>query len=144
MLTFLPAGLLGLVLASLIAAFMSTISTHLNWGASYLVNDFYKRFIKPDASEKRLVNVGRITTFIIMLLGAMVALLLTNATQIFDIIIMFGAGTGLIFILRWFWWRINAWSEISAMFFSGIVSILFNLTSLGSHIVLAQLLKRAF
>lgn len=96
MLTFLPAGLLGLVLASLIAAFMSTISTHLNWGASYLVNDFYKRFIKPDASEKRLVNVGRITTFIIMLLGAMVALLLTNATQIFDIIIMFGAGTGLI------------------------------------------------
>lgn len=132
MLTFLPAGLLGLVLASLIAAFMSTISTHLNWGASYLVNDFYKRFIKPDASEKRLVNVGRITTFIIMLLGAMVALLLTNATQIFDIIIMFGAGTGLIFILRWFWWRINAWSEISAMFFSGIVSILFNLTSLGA------------
>lgn len=132
MLTFLPTGFLGLVLASLAAAFMSTISTHLNWGSSYLVTDFYQRFVKPTASEKNLVAVGRITTVLIMVFGALMALSLTNASQIFNIIIMFGAGTGLIFILRWFWWRINAWSEISAMFFSGLVSILFNLTPLGN------------
>lgn len=125
MLTKLPSGLLGLVLASLGAAYMSTISTHLNWGSSYVVNDFYKQQINKNASEKELVNVGRITTIVLMVLSALFALALTNATQLFDIIIMFGAGTGLIFILRWFWWRINAWSEIVAMFFSGIVSIIF-------------------
>ena len=125
MLTFLPAGLLGLVLAALIAAFMSTISTHLNWGASYLVNDFYMRFVKPDASQKEAVMMGRICTFILMFLAAAMALLMTNALQIFDYILMFGAGTGLIFILRWFWWRINAWSEIVAMFSSGMISFIF-------------------
>mgnify|MGYP001281650295 CR=1 FL=1 len=127
MLTKLPTGLLGLVLASLIAAYMSTISTHLNWGASYVVNDFYKQQINPTASEKRLVNVGRFATVFLFLASASLALLLTNALQLFDFILMFGAGTGLIFILRWFWWRINAWSEISAIFVSGIVSILFNM-----------------
>lgn len=132
MLTKLPSGLLGIVLASLGAAYMSTISTHLNWGSSYVVNDFYKQQIRKDASEKELVLVGRITTVILMVLSAIFALFLTNALQLFDIIIMFGAGTGLIFILRWFWWRINSWSEISAMFVSGLVSILFNLTSLGT------------
>ncbi len=125
MLTFLPAGLMGLVLAALVAAFMSTISTHLNWGASYLVNDFYKRFISPDSTEKQLVSVGRITTFLLMALAALTALVMTNALQIFEYILMFGAGTGLIFLLRWFWWRINAWSEIAAMFSSGIISIFF-------------------
>ncbi|WP_247672741.1 sodium:solute symporter family protein [Aquimarina sp. MMG016] len=129
MLTRLPSGLLGIVLASLIAAFMSTISTHLNWGSSYIVNDFYTQQVNKNASEKELVMVGRISTAILMVLSAVLALLLTNAKQIFDYIIMFGAGTGLIFILRWFWWRINAWSEISAMFASGIVSIIFNLDS---------------
>ena len=104
---------------------MSTISTHLNWGSSYVVNDFYKQTIKKDASEKELVLVGRITTVILMVASAIFALYLTNAKQLFDIIIMFGAGTGLIFILRWFWWRINAWSEIVAMFSSGIISLLF-------------------
>jgi Na+/proline symporter len=132
MLTKLPSGLLGLVLASLGAAYMSTVSTHLNWGSSYVVNDFYKQQINRGASEKELVNVGRITTVILMLFSALLALVLQNALQLFDIILMFGAGTGLIFILRWFWWRINAWSEISAMFISGIVSLLFNLTDLGS------------
>ena len=127
MLTKLPTGLLGLVLASLIAAYMSTISTHLNWGASYIVNDFYKQQINPTASEKKLVNVGRFATVFLFLASASLALLLTNALQLFDFILMFGAGTGLIFILRWFWWRINAWSEISAIFVSGIVSILFNM-----------------
>ena len=131
MLTKLPSGLLGLVLASLIAAYMSTISTHLNWGSSYIVNDFYKQYVEKDASEKKLVNVGRISTVLLMAVSALFALALTNATQIFDIIIMFGAGTGLIFLLRWFWWRINAWSEISAMFSSGIISILFNFTGVG-------------
>ncbi len=131
MLNFLPAGMFGLLLASLLAAYMSTISTHLNWGASYVVNDFYRRFVNPDASERRLVTVGRVATVLMMLLSAFFALKLQNAKQIFDIIILFGAGTGLIFILRWFWWRINAWSEIAAMFASGVISIVFNFTALG-------------
>tara|TARA_R110002012_G_scaffold272711_1_gene458386 strand:- start:51670 stop:53472 length:1803 start_codon:yes stop_codon:yes gene_type:complete len=125
MLTKLPTGLLGLVMASLGAAYMSTISTHLNWGSSYIVNDFYKQQVNKNASEKELVNVGRISTVVLMILSSLFALELNNATQLFDIIIMFGAGTGLIFLLRWFWWRINAWSEIVAMFSSGIISILF-------------------
>ena len=133
MLTKLPHGLLGLVLASLVAAYMSTISTHLNWGASYIVNDFYKQQINKFASEKKLVAIGRISTVGLMVFSALLALVLQNALQLFDIILMFGAGTGLIFILRWFWWRINAWSEISAMFVSGVVSILLNFTSLGNY-----------
>jgi Na+/proline symporter len=131
MLTKLPSGLLGLVLASLAAAYMSTISTHLNWGASYVVNDFYKQQVKPDATEKHLVNIGRITTVILMIVSSLVALSLTNALQLFEIILMFGAGTGLIFILRWFWWRINAWTEISAMIASGFISILLTFTAQG-------------
>ncbi|MDY8135134.1 sodium:solute symporter family protein [Aquimarina sp. 2201CG5-10] len=130
MLTKLPTGLLGLVVASLIAAYMSTISTHLNWGASYLVNDVYKQFVDKDASEKKLVSVGRIATVLLMVISTLIALALTNAVQIFKYILMFGAGTGLIFILRWFWWRINAWSEISAMFASGIISILVSISSI--------------
>jgi len=131
MLTKLPSGLLGIVLASLAAAFMSTISTHLNWGASYLVNDLYKTQIKKGASEKEQVQAGRIATIILMIISALMALAMNNAKQIFDIIIMFGAGTGLIFILRWFWWRINAWTEISAMIASGTISMLLTFTSLG-------------
>ena len=131
MLTMLPSGLLGLVVASLVAAYMSTISTHLNWGSSYIVNDFYKQQINKNASEKQLVNIGRISTITLFLISAVFALLLTNALQLFDVILMFGAGTGLIFILRWFWWRINAWSEITAMFVSGFVSIILNFTELG-------------
>ena len=131
MLTMLPSGLLGLVVASLVAAYMSTISTHLNWGSSYIVNDFYKQQINNNASEKQLVNIGRISTITLFLISAVFALLLTNALQLFDVILMFGAGTGLIFILRWFWWRINAWSEITAMFVSGFVSIILNFTTLG-------------
>jgi len=134
MLTKLPSGLLGLVLASLVAAYMSTISTHLNWGSSYIVNDFYKQQINPHASEKKLVAVGRWATVGLMVFSALLALKLQNALQLFDIILMFGAGTGLIFILRWFWWRINAWSEIAAMFASGIISILLNFTALGAFL----------
>ncbi len=133
MLTKLPSGLLGLVLASLIAAYMSTISTQLNWGSSYMVYDFYKQQINPEASEKKLVFVGRLSTVILMILSAVLALLLQNALQLFEVLLMFGAGTGLIFILRWFWWRINAWSEITAMFASGIISIILKLTPVGAY-----------
>ena len=131
MLTMLPSGLLGLVLASLGAAYMSTLSTHLNWGSSYIVNDFYRQKINPKASEKELVRVGRISTFLLMVFSAGIALNMQNAKALFDLILMFGAGTGLIFILRWFWWRINAWSELSAMFASGLVSLLIKKTQLG-------------
>lgn len=125
MLTFLPAGLLGIVIASLIAAFMSTISTHLNWGSSYIVNDVYQRFIKPEATEQELVNVGRVSTVILMVFAAIFALFLQNAKEAFGIIILMGAGTGLLFILRWFWWRINAYSEIAAMVISFLVAMTF-------------------
>lgn len=125
MLSFLPAGFLGLVVASLIAAFMSTISTQVNWGASYVVNDVYKRFLNPDASDRRLVLVGRICTLGLMVLTALVALQLSNALQGFEILLQIGAGTGLIFILRWFWWRINAHSELTAMVVSFIVAVYF-------------------
>ncbi len=127
MLTFLPHGLLGLVLASLIAAYMSTISTHLNWGSSYIVNDFWRRFISPEASEKELVRVGRISTVLLMVFAAILALCLQNALQAFQIILQVGAGTGLLFILRWFWWRINAFSEITAMIVSFLVALYFQI-----------------
>ena len=138
MLTHLPSGLLGLVVASLIAAFMSTISTHLNWGSSYVVNDFYKRFVNPQASEKQQVAWGRISTLVLMILAALLALALTNALQAFNILLQIGAGTGLIFILRWFWWRINAWTEISAMIVSFIVALVFELgfPEVASHVKL--------
>ncbi|MGB5698383.1 sodium:solute symporter family protein [Muriicola sp.] len=138
MLTKLPSGLLGLVLASLIAAYMSTISTQLNWGSSYIVYDFYKQQINPHASEKRLVAVGRISTVILMVFSAALALLLQNALQLFEVLLVFGAGTGLIFILRWFWWRINAWSEITAMFASGIISIVLKFTSVGAYLFASE------
>lgn len=122
---FLPAGLLGLVVASLIAAFMSTTASQLNWGSSYLVNDFYGRFYKPDATEKERVRFGRISTVALMICSILLALVLQNALQAFQYILMIGAGTGLIYILRWFWWRINAYSEISAMIAAGTFSLIF-------------------
>lgn len=116
MLTLLSPGWLGVVLASLIAAFMSTISTHLNWGASYVVNDFYVRFLRKEASDKEQVLVGRISIVVLMVIaGTMALTFLENATQAFNILLLSGAGTGAIFLLRWFWWRINAWTEIIAM-----------------------------
>ncbi len=126
MLTLLPSGLLGLVAASLIAAFMSTMSTQLNLGASYLVNDFYHRFFKPNASEKELVLAGRLFTVISLIMGAGLGLMLTSAGQAFNLLLMIGAGTGLIYILRWFWWRINAYTEIVAMVSSIIIAGYFN------------------
>jgi SSS family solute:Na+ symporter len=138
MLTKLPSGLLGVVLASLVAAYMSTISTQLNWGSSYLVFDFYKQQVNPDATEKQMVAVGRLSTVVLMVLSAVLALAMQNAEQIFKLLLLFGAGTGLIFILRWFWWRINAWTEISAMFASGILSILLKTTAFGPFLFAAD------
>ena len=127
MITLLPRGLFGLVVASLVAAYTSTIGAHLNWGASYVVNDFYRRFVKPGASEKELVNAGRVLTVLLMLFAAVVALWLQNAKQAFDILLQIGAGTGLIFILRWFWWRINPYTEITAMTVSFFIAVLFKI-----------------
>ncbi|MHC4067956.1 MAG: sodium:solute symporter family protein [Planctomycetota bacterium] len=125
MLTYLPHGLLGLVVASLIAAYMSTISTHLNWGSSYIVNDFYKRFVNTRATEKQLVLVGRISTVLLMVAACALAPFLESAKRAFELVLQIGAGTGLLFILRWFWWRINAFSEITAMVVSFIVACYF-------------------
>lgn len=132
MLSYLPSGLLGLVIAALLAALMSTLSTHLNWGSSYLVNDFYQRFLHRGASEEQLVLTGRISTVVLMLLAAILALFLENALQAFNILLQIGAGTGLLFILRWFWWRINATSEIVAMIASFLAAFYFELIYNGS------------
>ncbi len=125
MISKLPAGWLGLVAASLIAAYMSTIATHLNWGSSYLVQDFYVRFINPKASPKNQVLVGRVCMLVLLVACAVMALILENAKGGFDLILQVGAGTGLIYILRWFWHRLNAWSEISAMVISFAVACFF-------------------
>lgn len=124
MLTKLNPGWLGLVVASIVAAYMSTIGTHLNWGSSYVVNDFYKRFVKPDATEKQMVTMARICTVVLMVFAGILSLtVLESATQAFDILLLSGAGTGAIYILRWFWWRINAVSEISAMVMATVVAL---------------------
>lgn len=138
MLQFLPSGLLGLVVASLIAALMSTISTHLNWGSSYIVNDVYKRFYRKDASDRELVFAGRLSTVVLVILAGVYALYLQSAEQAFKLILSIGAGTGLIFILRWFWWRINAYSEIAAMLVSFIVTLILEswFSDLADHVKL--------
>ncbi len=124
MLSKLQPGWLGLVVASIIAAYMSTIGTHLNWGSSYVVHDFYHRFIKKDASEKELVATGRITTVLLMVVSGFFALtFLNNATQAFNVLLLSGAGSGAIYLLRWFWWRINAWTEVVAMVFATIMAV---------------------
>jgi len=133
MLVYLPHGLLGLMVASLAAAYMSTISTHLNWGASYAVEDCYRRFMAPDKTERHYVMVGRAVTVGLIVLASAVSLWLHNSYQAFQILLQIGAGTGLIFLLRWFWWRINAWSEIAGMGISFVVAVYFQFvhTALG-------------
>ncbi len=125
MLVFLPHGILGLVVASLAAAYMSTVATHLNWGASYMVDDVYRRFIASDKSERHYVGVGRVATVGLVILASAVSLWLQNALQAFQILLQIGAGTGLVFLMRWFWWRINAWSELAAMVVSFLVALWF-------------------
>ena len=123
MLRFLPAGFAGLMVGGLIAANSSTILTHLNWGASYLVHDFYRRFIRSDGNEQHYVRVGRITTIGLFLASSATVYLLDTARDAFGIILQIGAGTGLLYLVRWFWWRVNAWCEIAAMTSSLVVSI---------------------
>tara|TARA_R110002124_G_scaffold138576_6_gene302228 strand:+ start:174297 stop:176024 length:1728 start_codon:yes stop_codon:yes gene_type:complete len=125
MMTYLPAGLIGIVLTSLIAAFMSTISTQLNWGSSYIVNDFYGRFINRSATEKQKVLIGRIATVLLMLFAALFSFYIKSAKDVFDLLLQIGAGTGLLFILRWFWKRINPYSEIAAMVISFLIAVFF-------------------
>jgi solute:Na+ symporter, SSS family len=125
MLKFLPAGFAGLMMGGLIAANSSTILTHLNWGSSYLVHDFYRRFVKPDADEKHYVLVGRLCTVGLYIVAALVSLTLESSQDAFEILISIGAGTGLLYLLRWFWWRINAWTEVVAMISSFGISVLF-------------------
>ena len=122
MLRFLPVGFIGLMVGGLIAANSSTILTHLNWGASYLVHDFYRRFLKHDATEKHYVMAGRIATIILFVLSSTLVFFLDTAKDAFDIILQVGAGTGLLYLVRWYWWRVNAWSEIVAMISSFVVS----------------------
>ena len=123
MLKFLPHGFLGVMIAGMLAAYVSTLVTHLNWGSSYLVHDFWRRFVKPDASEKHYVLMGRIFTLLLMLAGGGLTFVLDNAKQSFELLLSIGAGTGLIYLLRWFWWRINAWCEINAMISSFVVAL---------------------
>ena len=125
MLVFLPSGLLGLVVASLAAAYMSTISTHLNWGASYIIDDWYRRFISPNREDRHYLRLARLATIGLIIFAGIVSLWLENALQAFQILLQIGAGTGLVFLLRWFWWRINAWSEISAMIISFLIAVYF-------------------
>jgi Na+/proline symporter len=124
MLKFLPVGFIGLMVGGLIAANSSTNLTHLNWGASYLVHDFYRRFLKRDATEKHYVMVGRLATIVLFLSAGALVFVLETAKDSFDIILQVGAGTGLLYLVRWFWWRVNAWCEVNAMISSFGFSIL--------------------
>ncbi|MFH0992654.1 MAG: sodium:solute symporter family protein [bacterium] len=124
MLKFLPVGFIGLMVGGLIAANSSTILTHLNWGASYLVHDFYRRFIRKDGTEKHYVAAGRIATIVLFFFSSGLVFFLDSAKDAFDIILQVGAGTGLLYLIRWFWWRVNAWSEVVAMISSFVISIL--------------------
>ncbi|MCC6929020.1 MAG: Na+:solute symporter [Gemmatimonadaceae bacterium] len=141
MLKFLPAGFLGAMVAGMLAAYRSTIETHLNWGTSYLVHDFYRRFLRPGETEKHYVLVGRLVTAGLMICAALLTFGLSSAKESFDLILSIGAGTGLLYILRWFWWRINAWSEVAAMVSSFVISVGFfiarkNGVALGSEVSL--------
>ena len=120
---YLPVGFRGLLLASFAAAYMSTISTQMNWGSSYIVNDFYRRFVRTDASERHYVFASRVATFITMCLSIIVTYFMNRITSGWELVLTLGAGTGLVYILRWYWWRINAWSEIAAMSAALIVSL---------------------
>jgi solute:Na+ symporter, SSS family len=135
MLVFLPSGFAGFMVAGIFAAYRSTIETHLNWGTSYLVHDFFQRFIAPGSSQRQLVLAGRLVTALLMLLGVLFTLALDNAHNAFNLLLSIGAGTGLIYLLRWFWWRINAWSEVSAMLSSFVVSLGFFVAAKLGHAI---------
>ena len=127
MLTFVPNGWLGIVAASMMGALFSTVAAHLSMGSNYIANDFWKRFVRPDASERELIVVGRVTVVVLMILTAVISPFLISAGAVFNLILQIGAGTGLIYLLRWFWMRINAWSEITAMAVSFVVAVFLQL-----------------
>jgi Na+/proline symporter len=133
MLKFMPTGFIGLMVGGLIAASSSTILTHLNWGASYLVHDFYQRFLAPNGTEKHYVNVGRAATALLYILAGLLSLVLNTAQEAFEVLISIGAGTGLLYLLRWFWWRINAWCEVAAMVSSFVISVVFFIMKKTGH-----------
>jgi len=133
MLRFLPAGIAGLMIAGLTAAYISTIITHLNWGTSYLVHDCYRRFVRPGESERHYIWIGRGMTVVLMLLSGWVTFHLESAKLNFDLLLSIGAGTGLLYLLRWFWWRVNAWAEIAAMAGSFVLAIAFHLAQQRGH-----------
>ena len=141
MLKFLPVGFIGLMVGGLIAANSSTILTHLNWGASYLVHDFYRRFLKKNASEKHYVAAGRVVTVILFFASSALVFVLDSAKDAFDVILQVGAGTGLLYLVRWFWWRVNAWCEVVAMVSSFLVSLVILILAkngfhMGTHVAL--------
>lgn len=138
MLTFLPHGLLGLLVASLLAAYVSTMTTHMNWGTSYLVNDFYRRFVRPAAGERECVRLGRIVSAALVVAAGGLMFLMTTAKDAFDLMLSVGAGTGLIYLLRWYWWRINAWSEITAMGVSFLCAVGLLIARRSGHAVAAD------
>lgn len=138
MLRFLPAGWVGLMVAGLVAANSSTVLTHLNWGASYIVHDFYRRFLRRDAPEKHYVLAGRLATIGLFVASSSLVFVLETAQDSFNLILQVGAGTGLLYLMRWFWWRITAWSEVAAMVSSFLISVAFALAhrqgvSFGTH-----------
>jgi SSS family solute:Na+ symporter len=123
MIDHLPPSLRGLMVAAFAAAFMSTIGTNLNWGASYLVNDFYRRFLRPNESERKYVKLSQVATVLLTVISAVVTFYMDSITGAWQLLIGIGAGTGTVLILRWYWWRINAWSEVSAMSAAFVVSM---------------------
>jgi Na+/proline symporter len=133
MLRFLPAGWIGLMVGGLIAANSSTILSHLNWGASYLVHDFYRRFLRPGQSEHHYVTAGRLATVLLFVVSSALVFVLQTAQESFNLILQVGAGTGLLYLLRWFWWRITAWCEIVAMVSSFSLSVLFVFLGRSGH-----------
>ena len=136
---FLPAPFLGFMIAGMLASYRSTIETHLNWGTSYLVHDFYRRFLNNGASEKHYVLVGRLTTALLMIVAALATYALSSSKQAFDLILSVGAGTGLIYLLRWFWWRVNAWCEVAAMVSSFLVALGFAVAARAGHALPAHI-----
>jgi len=135
MLRFMPAGWIGLMLGGLIAANSSTILTHLNWGASYMVHDFYRRFVRRGASERHYVRAGRLATILLFVLSSATVFMLDTARDSFNIILQIGAGTGLLYLVRWFWWRVTAWCEIVAMASSFLVSVVFLILVKSGHAI---------
>jgi solute:Na+ symporter, SSS family len=144
MLDFLPAGVLGLVVASLLAAFMSTMSTLINWSASYMTNDLYGRFLRPQAGQKELVLAARVSSVVVTAIAAFAAFQADSIATVFRLILAIGTGPGLVLILRWYWWRINAWAELSAMLAGFVIGFLTSVSNPIYNLQIADFGTRLF